>query len=120
MTMDADSVLAALREMASDTVPKSKSKEQKLAEIKTPEVKAPDVKLAVAPPGDDDNEREDVLPGLIPVVVLDDGSTFSNIEGARIVMVFPSDEEISEAAYESGVPIKGLVDLYNAIRGVVR
>lgn len=117
--MDADSVLAALRDMAGDTVPKSKTKEQKLAEIKAPA--KTEVKLAdVAPPTDDDNEREDVLPGLIPVVVLDDGSTFSNIEGARIALVPHDADEISNGAYESGIPIKGLVELYNAIRSVTR
>ena len=120
--MNADSVLAALREMAGQTEAKTKTKEQKVAKAtaSVPEVKLAATPKAVDPPTDDDEQPENELAGLVPVVVLDDGDTFSNLDGARIAFVKAGADELHDGAYQSGIPISGLLELYNAIRSVVR
>lgn len=75
---------------------------------------------AVDPPEDDEEQPENQLAGLVPVVVLDDGDTFSNLPGARIAFVKPGADELADGDYEKGIPISGLLELYEAIRKVVR
>lgn len=120
--MNADAVLAALRDMAGQTEPKTKTKEQKVAKAAAsiPEVKLAETPRAVDPPADDDEQPENELAGLVPVVVLDDGETFSDLAGARIAMVKAGSDELTGGAYDNGIPISGLLELYNAIRRVVR
>lgn len=120
--MNADAVLAALRDMAGQTEAKTKTKEQKIAKAaaSVPEVKLAATPKAVDPPTDDDEQPENELAGLVPVVVLDDGATFSDLAGARIAFAKPGSDELHDGAYENGIPISGLLELYECIRKVTR
>lgn len=126
--MNAESVLAALHSMAGQTEAKTKTKEQKIKEAAASAAATVDPKhkvvlpapVAVDPPADDEEQPENELAGLVPVVVLDDGETFSDLAGARIAMVKAGSSELTDGAYASGIPISGLLELYNAIRSVVR
>jgi len=120
--VNADSVLAALREMAGQTEAKTKTKEQKVAKAAAavPDVKLAATPKAVDPPADDDEQPENELAGLVPVVVLDDGETFSDLAGARIAMVKAGSDQLHDGAYENGTPISGLLELYECIRKVTR
>jgi hypothetical protein len=120
--VNAEQVISALRELAGQTEAKTKTKEQKIAKAaaSVPEVKLAATPKAVDPPTDDEEQPENELPGLVPVVVLDDGDTFSNLAGARIAFVKPGADELGDGAYENGIPISGLLELYECIRKVTR
>lgn len=56
---------------------------------------------------------------LTPVVVLDDGSTFSNLRGAKVCWVQPDADEITDADLNAGIEISDLLTVMNAIRTMV-
>lgn len=118
-----DDILARLREMAGGAgepkvEPKAKAVAPKAAKPKAepapvavvePEpVVAPVTSPGVAKPG-----------VLTPVVVLDDGSTFSNLRGAKVCWISPDAEEIEESDLDCGIDISDLLTVMNAIRTMV-
>ena len=74
---------------------------------------------AIDPTPVEDEDEDDRLIRKAMVVVLDDGDTYSNIEGARLCFIPEGSDDLPEGAYDSGIPIKDLVVLRDAIKTVV-
>ena len=106
--MSAVDMMEKLRAMAGEaSKPKSKPKS---------EVKVAVVAIDTEPVTDDEDEKPICDTA---VVVLDDGQTFSLIEGARVCWVNANDDSISAITYGDGVPVSELLALRDAIRTCV-
>ena len=57
---------------------------------------------------------------VVPVVVLDDASTFSNLAGAKVVVLDPTAEEVDDAAYAKGIRISDLLALRDAFSLIIK
>lgn len=120
-----DDILARLREMAgTETEPVKPIKTKAKAETFVPTPVKPEQvsgvpttvkgKTVVAEPV----AKAPSLP--IPVVVLDDGSTFSNLRGCKVCFVDPDAEEIDADALASGIKVSDLLTLRDALHTVLR
>lgn len=105
-------IMERLRQMAGDApVAKSKSKPADAEPKREPNVQlAPDTVITAVP----DKPSSQT----VPVVVLEDGQTFSGIEGCRICFVPDDAEEISDDAYKSGVAISDLYTVFRLIQSL--
>lgn len=56
----------------------------------------------------------------VPIVVLDDGSTFSNLRGCKVCFADPAAEEIDATALSAGIEISDLLTLRDAVRTILR
>jgi len=128
MSITADDVMANLRAMLADPAQLPATK-PKLAEdtqptvpdaVFQPNVEIPDIADIVCvadAPTIDEPECETVSPvfkGLdCLAVVLDDGATFSGLEGCRICQV--DGDDVSEESYAAGISISDLLTLRDAL-----
>jgi hypothetical protein len=114
-----DDVLASLMAMAdtADTLEGKASKPKKRPAIAESTERAEKTEKApVSAPA----KAEKSTGRTVPVVVLDDGSTFSDVGGAKVCFVAPGSEEITADAYETGISIADLLVLREAIRSAIR
>lgn len=120
--MTADELKARLEAMMSDTEPKSKPKAAAIMTAVTPipidvpphpNVRIPKDAQIVA-------VAESPATAEAPVVVLDDGATFSNLHGCKIAFVDPADEEVSQDALDAGISISDLLNVFDAVRTILR
>jgi hypothetical protein len=56
----------------------------------------------------------------VPVVVLDDGSTFSNLRGCKVCFVSPDCQDIDEEALATGIRVSDLLTLSDAFRTILQ
>lgn len=122
-------IMEKLKAMAGEEVaPKSKASKlrdavKQAAKPKAVEQSAPPAirlaESAIDPTPVEDEDEDDRLIRKAMVVVLDDGDTYSNIEGARLCFIPEGSDDLPEGAYDSGIPIKDLVVLRDAIKTVV-
>jgi hypothetical protein len=119
-----DDILARLREMAGSAgEPKVEAKPKAVAP-KAAKPKAEPAPVAVVEP----EPVTEPVPGfgvaksavLAPVVVLDDGTTFSNLRGAKVCWVSPDAEEIEESDLDCGIEIGDLLTLRDAVQTILR
>jgi hypothetical protein len=115
--MSADDMLARLMSMADDDAPVTVKTEPK-AKAKP---KAEQAVERAARPAATAADPEPVPSGaVIPVVVLDDGATFSDIAGAKVCFVPPDCEQIEADAYANGVSVSDLLTLRDALDTILR
>jgi hypothetical protein len=108
--MSADDMMARLMSMAGDDAPVAAKPEPK---AKAKPKAEPVVQVADAP--------APVPSGTVmPVVVLDDGATFSDILGAKVCFVPPDCEQIEADAYANGVSVSDLLTLRDAITTILQ
>lgn len=102
-------IMERLRAMAEDApVAKSKPKAEPKAES-NPE---PEIKLA-------DYPKYAASTDAVPVVVLEDGTTFSNLNGCRICLVPDDAEDIDPDDFAAGLQISDLYALYRSLKTLV-
>lgn len=110
--MSADDMMARLMAMASDDAPVATKPEPK-AKPKAADP-APQAAVAVADPAP-------VHAGpLMPVVVLDDGATFSDLTGCKVCFVPPDAQQIEPEDLENSVEISELLTLRDAIETILK
>lgn len=115
-----DDILARLKEMAGGgavepvkAAPKAKPKA----------TKADEPAVAVVEPTPMTPEKVTGVPKSFlptPVVVLDDGSTFSNLLGCKVCFVDPDADEIDAESLASGIKVSDLLTLKDAIHTILR
>lgn len=108
--MSADDMMALLMAMASDDAPVATKPEPKAK----PKAADPAPQVAVADPAP-------VHAGpLMPVVVLDDGATFSDLTGCKVCFVPPDAEQIEAEDLANGVDINELLTLRDAVETILK
>lgn len=120
-------IMEKLRAMAGDTVPKTQTKAEKISRAKAEVAKPKVAEQTIDPtPVEDDEEddrlirKEQAVDLLTPVVVLDDGSTFSDMLGAKVCFVPRNAKEMPDGSFEKGIPIRDLMTLRDAILNAIR
>lgn len=120
-------IMEKLKAMAGDTVPKTQTKTEKVDRAKREVAKPKVAEQTIDPtPVEDDEEddrlirKESAYSLLTPVVVLDDGSTFSDMLGARVCFVPRDAKELPDGTFQKGIPIRDLMTLRDAILNVIR
>lgn len=106
-------MLERLKAMASGDAP-TKAKAEPKVEAKQP--KAVPAKAATTPVV----EPVPMPDTVVPVVVLDDHATFSNLRGCRICWVSPDAEDIDAESLANGVDIDSLLTLRDAVQTILR
>lgn len=131
MTSD---IMEKLKAMAGDTVPKTQTKTEKVERAKREVAKPKVAEQTIDPTPVEDDEEDDRLIRkkaatslvsaadslLTPVVVLDDGSTFSDMLGTKVCFVPRNAKELPDGAFEKGIPIRDLMTLRDAILNAIR
>lgn len=124
MTSD---IMEKLKAMAGETVPKTQSKTEKVERAKREVAKPKVAEQTIDPTPVEDDEEDDRLIRkeaatslLTPVVVLDDGSTFSDMWGAKVCFVPQNAKELPNGTFEKGIAIRDLMTLRDAILNVIR
>ena len=128
-----DDILARLKEMAAGGDPAAVKEAPKAAKPKVatvvptpmepeevtgvPQIKTPVVSTVKAPAKVVAKDESGVK---VPVVVLDDASTFSNLAGAKVCFVDPAADEVSTAEYSFGVSIADLLAMRDALAIVLK
>jgi len=115
--MSADDMMSRLMAMAGDDAavaekpePKAKAKaEQAVARAARPVTAAVAQQPVAVPSGT-----------VIPVVVLDDGATFSDLTGCKVCFVPPDCEQVTADDLASGVDINELLTLRDAIVTILK
>lgn len=112
--MSADDMMARLAAMAGGDEPvATKAEVEPKAKRAKAEPKAEPVVAAKSEP-------VSVPSGtVVPVVVLDDGSTFSDLLGAKVCYVSPDSEDIDPEAFANGIAIDSLLTLRDAIETIL-
>ncbi len=114
-----DDILARLREMAGGAgEPKAEAKPKAAKPKAEPApVAVVEPEPVVTPVSSAGVAKSGVL---APVVVLDDGSTFSNLRGAKVCWVSPDAEQIEESELDCGIEIGDLLTLRDAVQTILR
>lgn len=106
-------IMERLRAMAEDVpAPKSKPKAEPKSESNSEPTPEPEIKLAPQP-------KYAASTDAVPVVVLEDGTTFSNLNGCRICFVPDDAEDIDADDFAAGIPISDLYALYRSLKTLV-
>lgn len=118
-TTDAADVMARLMEMMGETTPKKAAKPRIAAGTAQPAKPTP----AVVQEDEDEDEEVVAAPaaatdGDCPVVVLDDGQTFSNLANCRVCFVSPTATEVTADDLDRGVSIADLLTLRDALLAI--